>query len=556
MRISIGITRGLTVAALVGLVILSALGFRAQERDLAGLRESSQESIFWDASQSEAELARFVAALARYALGDPAVTPAEVNKRFDILWSRVALFRQGDVGRRLARYDADRQVIAELRGLLEKYDTTIVNLSRPVDGERIQRILAEFTAAGEHLRALSLEVLQAEEERLAMVREHVRSSARLTWMVSMAALMLALLLIGIMLIETRRYRRMAEESAELASRAEAASRAKTRFLTMMSHELRTPMNGVLGLLALVRQTSLSDRQLRLVERAERSGRQMSALLGDILDFSDLQSEKLVVDRDMFELPRLARSVEEMFGHIVQREGVAFRIELGPELPRWVVGDLGRLRQALGHFVTFFVDIVGSKDIRLAMSRDDDGVRFEIDAAVQGDDLPGWQPEAMMGRTSAAYGDFASDSLGPMIARGLIALMGGSVALNRPAPGRATLSVHVPLQVIDGATECVRVEADSVTVQSVVGALLRRLGYEIWEPGRTDRTVTAVAMEAGGDDETTRAARLRSDHPAAWLIAIGEPKMAGVFDAVCKQPITSEALGSVLRNRERSRRVVV
>jgi len=325
VRISIGLTRTLTAAALVGLVVLAVLGFLAQEKDLEGLRTSSQESIFWDASQSEAELARFVAALSRYALGDEAVTAEEVNKRFDILWSRVVLFEQGDVGRRMARYD-EEQVIPELRGLLDKYEETIVNLSRPVDQERIQTILAEFSAADEHLRDLSVQVLQSEEARLAAVREHVRSSARLTWGVSMAALVLALLLIGIMLIETRRYRRMAEESAELAQRAEAASQAKSRFLTMMSHELRTPMNGVLGLLALVRQTALNERQMRLVERAERSGRQMSALLGDILDFSDLQNEKLVVNRQMFELSSLTGAVEEMFGPIVQREGVTFRIE--------------------------------------------------------------------------------------------------------------------------------------------------------------------------------------------------------------------------------------
>lgn len=553
MRVSIGITRGLMGAALLGLIVMAVVGFLAQERNLEGLRESSQESIFWDASQSEAELARFVAAVGRFALGDEGVTAAEVNKRFDILWSRVRLFEQGEVGRRLARYDVERQVIAELHGLLEKHEDTIVNISRPVDPTRIQQMLTEFSAAGEHLRELSLKVLHAEEARLAGVREHVRASARLTWAVSMAALMLALLLIGIMLLETRRYRRMAEESAELAARAEAASQAKSRFLTMMSHELRTPMNGVLGLLALVRQTPMSERQLRLIERAEHSGRQMSALLGDILDYSDLQNEKLVIASDMFELRGLGRAIEEMFGPIVQREGVTLRIDIAPEAPRWVVGDLTRLRQALGHFIMFLVEIVGSKDVRLAISRAESGILVEIDAAVQGSDLPGWQPEAMFGRATDRYGEFASDALGPTIARGLITLMGGAVELNRPVEGRATLAVRLPLKVIDRAAECVRVESQSVTLQAVLGALLRQLGLELWEPGSGRRAVAAVLMEAGDTDETQRAARLRSDHPAARLIAVGEPSTPGLFDATCEQPVTADALAAALRGADRGRR---
>lgn len=551
MTISIGTTRGLTAAALLGLVVLAAVGFHAQDRSLEGLRESSQESIFWDASQSEAELARFVAAAGRYALGDETVSRADVNRRFDILWSRIALFEEGDVGRRMARYD-EQQVIRELHALLDKYEDTIVNLSRPVDGTVIREMLDEFTAAGEHLRELSLQVLHAEEARLAGVREHVRASARLTWAVSMAALFLALLFIGIMLIETRRYRRMAEESADLAARAEAASQAKSRFLTMMSHELRTPMNGVLGVLALVRQTPLTERQQRLLERAERSGRQTSALLGDILDFSDLQNEKLVIAREMFEVKSLVRSVEESFGPTVRREGVALAIDVLPDAPRWVVGDLPRLRQALGHFVTFFVEVVGSRDVRIGVRRADDGICFDIDMAVQGRDLPGWQPESMFGRAKADYGDFASDALGPMIARGLITRMGGSIELRRQAPDRAVLTVSVPLPVIDGAMECVRIEAESVTVQAVLGALVRQLGCEVWEPGAASRNVTTILMEAGFPDETARAARLRSDHPSAQLIAVGEPGVSGLFDHVCAQPVTGEALGAVLSSGPRAR----
>jgi signal transduction histidine kinase len=546
LRISFGITRGLTVATLLGLMVLAVLGFRAQEKDLDSLRQSSQEIIYWSTSQGEAELGRFLNVLGQFALNMRGVSAKDVNQRFDILWSRVQVFREGDVGRRIQSYDRELGVIDALWSLVNRHEQAIVNISHDDPPELHLRILADFTEGGEKLRALSVLVLAGEEKRLGQSRDDVRSSARLTWVFSLAALALSILMIGVMLIETRRYRRMAHESAELAQRAEAASRAKSRFLTMMSHELRTPMNGVLGLLALVRQTALNERQVRLIEQAERSGRQMSALLGDILDFSDLQSERLVMARDMFEISQLAQAVEEMFGPIVQREGVTFTVELAGDTPRWVVGDLTRLRQVLGHFVTFLVDVVGTEEVRLKVAGAEGGLDFKIDCEVHDSDQPGWQPEAMFDRSAGQYDDFASDSLGPMIARGLVSLMGGRVSLDRPEPGRATLSIFVPLELVHGGSGTVRIEAESVTVQMVLTALLRKLGRGTWKADGANQNVAAILLEAGGDEEAVRVARLRSEHPSARLVAVGAPRRAALFDAICAQPISDEALTEALR----------
>jgi signal transduction histidine kinase len=543
VRIPVGITGALTGAALLGLMALAMLGFRAQEKDMESLRTSGQEIIYWSTSQGEAEFGRFLGALGRFSLGETEVTTAEVNRRFDILWSRVELFRQGAVGRRIQTYDTELMVIPQLSEILAKHENAIVNISHDDPVEVHQQILSDIVVAAEQLRKLSVLVLAGEETRLGDARDDVRSSAHLSWYFSMAALGLSMLLIGIMLVEIRRSRRMAAESAEVAARAEAASRAKSRFLTMMSHELRTPMNGVLGLLALARQTSLNERQLRLIEQAERSGRQMSGLLGDVLDYSDLQSETLVIATDMFELRRLTREVNENFGPVSERAGGKFTVEIADDAPRWVVGDMVRLRQMLGHFVTFLIDVVGSKDVRLVISRTEAGLIFGIDAAVKGSDQPGWQPEAMFGRVTTQYDDFASDALGPMIARGLVSLMGGNIELVRPVAGRATLLISAPLKLIDGPADCIRIEAVSITVKMVLGALLSKLGRAVWEPGIANQKVSAVLMEAGGEEEMVRAARLRSDHPAAKLVAIGTPRLAELFDLVCPQPVTADAIAA-------------
>ncbi len=541
MKISISVTRGLTIVALLGLMALAVLGFRAQEKDMESLRQSSREIIYWSTSQAEAELGRLLATLGRFASRDPAVSAQDVNERFDIFWSRVELFRQGDVGRRIQEYDRGENTVGALRELLLKNESAIVGLSHDDPPEQHIRILGEFASAGQKLRELSMRVLDGEEMRLAGARDNVRSSARLTWAFSMAALVLSLLLVGIMLIETRRYQRMARESAELADRAEAASQAKSRFLTMMSHELRTPMNGVLGLLALVRQTSLNERQVRLIDQAERSGRLMSGLLADILDYSDLQSETLVIAEEVFELRSLAQAVEDGVGPLVKHSGVGFRYDIEPGVPRWVRGDMARLRQVIGHIVTYLVETVGSDDVVLRIGRTPSGLRFDLDAAVGAGDRPGWQPEAMFGRGDAKYGNFASDSLGPMIARGVVTRMGGALSLARPREGRATLSITVPLRFVETARDCVRIDAGSASMQAMLAALLRRTPCAIWDAGVPTRDVTAILMEAGSEDEIARAARLRSDHPAAQLVAAGQPRNPELFDIICTQPLTAEGI---------------
>ncbi len=550
MRVPINITRGLAAVALLGLMMLAILGFRAQEQDMQNLSEYSQEVIYWSTAQAEAEHGRFVAILGQFAVSTPDVTAEDVNRRFDIFWSRIALFREGDVGRRIREYDSELNAVGAVQEALHKHEEAVVNISSDDPPEVFQAILKDFNEAGQKLRALSVKTLAGEENRLARAREAVRDSARLTWMFSMAALALSLLLMGIMLIETRRYRRMAQESADLATRAEAASQAKSRFLTMMSHELRTPMNGVLGLLALVRQTALNDRQERLIDQAERSGRQMSLLLADILDFSDLQSESLVMSRELFSLAELADCVKHAFGPIIEREGVEVVIETDHLTTRRGAGDMVRLRQVLGHFLTFLVDVIGTRDVRVTLVWGESGIEMAIDAAVGGSDQPGWQPEAMFGRGSGEYDDFASDSLGPMIARGLISLMGGSVTLSRPVVGRAKVSISVPMDVTRERTECVRIDADTITVEAMLAALLRKLSWPLYEAGVANQRVTAILMEAGGDSEPARAARLRAENPSAHLVAIGSPMRPDVFDSVCAPPLTTDKLAQSLKRENR------
>ena len=456
------------------------------------------------------------------------------------------MFRSGEVGERLRAFDSDIQVIPDVTALLEKHEPAVVNIRRGNTAAHL-RIVNDFLAVDDRLRRLSVRVLSGEELRFARVRENMRASGLLTWFVSTAALVLTSILVAVMLIENRRYKRTADEASKLAERAETANQAKSRFLTMMSHELRTPMNGVLGLMALAKQSGLNERQRRLIEQAERSGEQMTALLADILDFSDLQAETLEIDRKPFDPAELGRAVADAIKPSVQRTARNFRVQ--PTLPakEWVVGDMMRLRQALNHFCTYMIEIVGSEDISLTISHRNDRLACVIDIAVHGHEHPGWQPEAMFGGDDTAFDSFGSDALGPTIARGLIALMGGSVVLTRTEPGRACLTVSVPAEAVPPITRVVRIEAQSDTSGMMLRAVINSSKLKVWEPDDEREAVSAVLIETESSDEAAIVARLRAEHPGALVIGLGSTNLVELYDRILPVPLTESALRSALSN---------
>lgn len=133
--------------------------------------------------------------------------------------------------------------------------------------------------------------------------------------------------------------------------AEAANQAKSRFVANMSHEIRTPMNGVLGMARLLKNTSLTPRQLRYVDTILSSGEGLLHIIGEILDFSKIEADRLVLEEVAFSPAHLLQEIAELFRANARARNLRLLISLDADLPELVLGDHNRLRQVLSNLVS-------------------------------------------------------------------------------------------------------------------------------------------------------------------------------------------------------------
>lgn len=240
-----------------------------------------------------------------------------------------------------------------------------------------------------------------------------------------------------LLREVRAHERTDRALQAAKEKAEAASLAKTRYMTGLSHELRTPLNAIYGYAQILdADPAIPAGRAEAVRAIRRSSEHLAGLIEELLDISKIEAGRLELHRTRVHLPDLIRQITDIFQETARQQRLSFRVQRLSNLPDWVIVDEKRLRQIVINLLANAFRYTSNGSVTLRLGWRNQVATIEVEdtgIGIGADDLQRiWNPfERGRGQIPRGTG------LGLTITRLLVDILGGDITVDS-TPGKGSL----------------------------------------------------------------------------------------------------------------------
>ena len=242
------------------------------------------------------------------------------------------------------------------------------------------------------------------------------------------------------------------KTAELQNKIkelEYASKVKSDFLANMSHEVRTPLNAILGFVDILKSTEKDKERQQRFSIIKNSGDTLLRVINDILDFSKIESGKMTLEKRKFATKKPFKEVGHLFYDRAKEAGITLKVHMSPELPRFFVGDIVRIKQVATNFLSNAIKFTpkgGSIDMFIEFSPKRQELTFRVKDTGIGINEKNLEKifESFAQEDTTTTRMFGGTGLGLSISSALIDAMGGSISVKSVLKEGSEFSFCIPV----------------------------------------------------------------------------------------------------------------